>query len=154
MYSGDYIERSAWDYRLWIVLAFLRGHREKFCGLLVDVFATTLRAFDLALFVFRKAQDNLERLLAIFAVKLIAGHDDLRRTPDGDGSKQASTPREWRCQGKCTRDCTRWLADPAQVSRMDLTNTIRTSTVFNGCECCLTGRNAKGNFIKASRFLP
>jgi hypothetical protein len=40
----------------------------------MDVFAATLRAFDLALFVFRKAQDNFERLLAIFAVKLIAGH--------------------------------------------------------------------------------
>ena len=49
----------------------------------MDVFAATLRAFDLALFVFRKAQDNFERLLAIFAVKLIARHDDLRRTPDG-----------------------------------------------------------------------
>ena len=65
----------------------------------MDVFAATLRAFDLALFVFRKAQDNFERLLAIFAVKLIARHDDLRRTPDGMGSKQASTPRERRCQG-------------------------------------------------------
>jgi hypothetical protein len=51
----------------------------------MDVFAATLRAFDLALFVFRKAQDNFERLFAIFAVKLIAGHGDLRRTPEGMG---------------------------------------------------------------------
>ena len=66
----------------------------------MNVLAATLRAFDLALFVFRKAQDNFERLLAIFAVKLIVGHDDLRRTTGPDGSKQASTPRERRCQGK------------------------------------------------------
>lgn len=50
---------------------------------MVDVFAAALRTLNLALFVFRKAQDNFEWLLAIFAVKLIAGHDDLRRTPDG-----------------------------------------------------------------------
>jgi hypothetical protein len=44
--------------------AFLRGHREKRSGLLVDVFAATLRTLDLAFFVFRKAQDDFERLLA------------------------------------------------------------------------------------------
>jgi hypothetical protein len=32
--------------------------------------------------VFCKAQDDFERLLAIFAEKLIAGHDDLRITPE------------------------------------------------------------------------
>jgi hypothetical protein len=52
----------------------------------VNVFTTTLRALDLALFVFRKAQDDFEWLLAIFAIKLIAGHDDLRRTPRREGA--------------------------------------------------------------------
>lgn len=51
----------------------------------MDVFAATLRTLDLAFFVFRKAQDDFERLLAIFAVELVAGHDDLRKTP-GDES--------------------------------------------------------------------
>ena len=58
----------------------------------MDVFAATLRAFDLALFVFRKAQDNFERLLAIFAVKLIAGHDDLRRHRTGWGLNKHLRP--------------------------------------------------------------
>jgi hypothetical protein len=66
-----------------IASAFLRGYREERGGLLVNVFAATLRTLDFALFVFRKAQDDFKRLLAIFAVKLIAGHNDLRRTPEG-----------------------------------------------------------------------
>lgn len=64
-----------------VASAFLRGHCEERCRFLVDVFAATLRTLDLAFFVFRKAQDDFERLLAIFAVELVSGHDDLRKTP-------------------------------------------------------------------------
>jgi hypothetical protein len=58
--------------------AFLGGYRKEGGSLLVHMLAAALRALDLALFIFRKRQDDLERLLAVFAVKLIAGHGDLR----------------------------------------------------------------------------
>jgi hypothetical protein len=57
--------------------AFLGSDGEELGSLLTDVFAATLRTFDLAFFVFGERQDGFERLLAIFAVKLIAGHGDL-----------------------------------------------------------------------------
>ena len=63
--------------------AFLRGDRKERSGLLMDVFAAALWTLDFALFVFRKGQDGFERPVAIFAVKLIAGHGDLRCTPEG-----------------------------------------------------------------------
>lgn len=67
----------------------------------MDVFSATLWALDFALFVFCKGKDDFERLLAIFAVKLIAGHDDLRRTSREDGvSNQPCTPGERPCQAK------------------------------------------------------
>jgi hypothetical protein len=44
--------------------------------------AAAFRALDLALFVLRKAEDHFERLLAILAVELIAGHDDLQTTAE------------------------------------------------------------------------
>jgi hypothetical protein len=46
------------------------------------MFAATLRTFDIALFVFRKRKDAFKRLVAIFAVELIAGHRHLRKTPE------------------------------------------------------------------------
>ena len=49
----------------------------------MDVLAATFWTLDFAAFVFRKAQDDFKWLLTIFTVKFIAGHDDLRRTPDG-----------------------------------------------------------------------
>jgi hypothetical protein len=45
----------------------------------MNVIATALRALNLALLVFRKAQGELKRLLAILAKELIAGHGHLRR---------------------------------------------------------------------------
>jgi hypothetical protein len=48
----------------------------------VYMFAATLRTFDIALFVFRKRKDAFKRLVAIFAVELIAGHRHLRKTPE------------------------------------------------------------------------
>ena len=50
----------------------------------MDVLASAVRTLDLALFVFRKSQDDFEGPPAIFAVKLIAGHDDLRRRAKGN----------------------------------------------------------------------
>jgi hypothetical protein len=48
----------------------------------MHMFTAAFRALDLALFVFRKAEDDFEGLLAIFAVELIAGHDDLQTTAE------------------------------------------------------------------------
>jgi len=48
----------------------------------VDVFAATLGTLDVSLFIFRKAEDHFKRLFAVFAVKLIARHGDLRKTPE------------------------------------------------------------------------
>jgi hypothetical protein len=47
------------------------------------MFTTAFRALDLALLVFREAQDDFEWLFAIFTVELIAGHEDLLTTPEG-----------------------------------------------------------------------
>src|ERR1700745_3646395 len=69
--------------RFGVASAFLRGHRKERSSLLMDALAVAPRTLDRALFVFRKRQDGFKRLLAIFAVKLIAGHGDLRRTPQG-----------------------------------------------------------------------
>src|SRR6516225_8423573 len=62
---------------------FLRGHRKERGCLLVDVFATTFRAFDLVFLVFGKGQDYFKRFLAIFTVKLIARHSDLPKSGEG-----------------------------------------------------------------------
>ena len=56
---------------------FLRSHRKERGGLLLNVFATTFRTFDLVFLVFGQRQDYLEGFLAIFTVKLIARHSDL-----------------------------------------------------------------------------
>ena len=45
-----------------------------------------LGAFDLALLIFSKRQDDFERLVAGFAIILITGHSDLRRTQRARGS--------------------------------------------------------------------
>ena len=52
----------------------------------MNVFATAFGALDLALFVFSKAEDEFEWLLAIFAIEFVAGHDDLRGTARGEGT--------------------------------------------------------------------
>jgi hypothetical protein len=44
----------------------------------MHVFTAALRAGDLALFVFRKGEDDFEWLLAVFAEKLVARHGDPR----------------------------------------------------------------------------
>ena len=61
----------------------LRGHGKERSGLLVDVFATTFRTFDVAFPVFGQGQDYLKRFLAIFTVKLIARHSDLPLPREG-----------------------------------------------------------------------
>jgi hypothetical protein len=48
----------------------------------MHLFAATFRTFDVAFFVFRKRKDDFKRLLAIFAVELIARHGDLQNTPE------------------------------------------------------------------------
>lgn len=58
--------------------AFLRGGHEEGGGFLVDVFLAAVWAFDFALLVFGKAEDNFERLLAIITIKLVPRHGDLR----------------------------------------------------------------------------
>jgi hypothetical protein len=45
------------------------------------MFALTLRTLDLALLIFLKGKNDFKRLLAIFAVKFIAGHMGLRKRP-------------------------------------------------------------------------
>jgi hypothetical protein len=65
--------------------AFLGSYREERSGFLVDMFAAAFRALNLVLFVFRKTDDQLERLLAIFAIKLITGHGDLLYNTRGGG---------------------------------------------------------------------
>jgi len=62
--------------------AFLRCHGEEGGGLLVYLLAATFRTLDFAFFVFRKCKDDFKWLLAIFAVKLVARHMDLRTTPE------------------------------------------------------------------------
>jgi hypothetical protein len=49
----------------------------------MDVLAATLGTLDLSLFVFVKAENEFKGLLAIFAVKLIARHGNLRKGPEG-----------------------------------------------------------------------
>jgi len=49
----------------------------------MDMLAATLGTLDLSLFVFVKAEDEFKGLLAIFTVKLIARHGDLRKRPEG-----------------------------------------------------------------------
>jgi len=61
------------------LLAFLGRHSKECGGFLPDVLASTLRTFDLALFVLGKGQDQFEGLLAILTIKLISGHGDLRK---------------------------------------------------------------------------
>jgi hypothetical protein len=63
--------------------AFLGGYREERGGLLMDMLAAAFWAFDLVLFVFCKAENQFKWLLTIFAIKLIAGHGNLRTTPEG-----------------------------------------------------------------------
>ena len=58
----------------------------------MNVLAATLRTFDLALFIFRKGQRGFKRLLAIFAVKLIAGHRYPRGTSEGWAVSNGCTP--------------------------------------------------------------
>ncbi len=55
-------------------LALLRGNGKKGRGFLFNFLALTLRAGDVALFVFLQGHRNSERLLAFFANKLIARH--------------------------------------------------------------------------------
>jgi hypothetical protein len=70
------LTRLGLRYRL--LSAFLRSHREEFGGLLMHVFPAAFRAPDLALLVFRKGEDDLEGLLAVFAEELVARHGDLQ----------------------------------------------------------------------------
>jgi hypothetical protein len=63
-------------------------------NLLVDVFATAIRALDFAFFVFRQSQDDFKRLLAIFAVKFVARHGHLRNAPEG-WNCGASAPKHY-----------------------------------------------------------
>jgi hypothetical protein len=77
--------------RLLSFSTFLRRHGEERGGFLVNVFAATLRAFDLTLFVFVERKDDFKWLLAIFTVELIARHMDLRRTPGRLGFYTPST---------------------------------------------------------------
>jgi hypothetical protein len=49
------------------------------------VFAATVWRFDVAFFVFRKSKDYFKWLLAIFAVELIARHEDLRKNATAAG---------------------------------------------------------------------
>jgi hypothetical protein len=65
--------------------ALLGGYGKKRGDFLMNAFLATFRALEFALLVFRKAQDQLERLLAIFAVKLVTGHGYLRGIPE-DGA--------------------------------------------------------------------
>ena len=65
--------------------AFLGSYREERSGFLVDMFAAAFRALNLVLFVFRQTENQLKRLLAIFAIKLIAGHGNLRTSTRGVG---------------------------------------------------------------------
>jgi len=44
----------------------------------MHVFTTAFRARDLALFVFRKREDDLEGFLAVFAEEFLARHGDLQ----------------------------------------------------------------------------
>ena len=64
---------------------------------MVQVFTAT--PLDLVLFVFRKGKEDFKWLLAIFAIKLIARHVDLRKHQRG-GLDSTCTLRERLCQGK------------------------------------------------------
>jgi len=44
----------------------------------MHVFTAAFRARDLALFVFRKREDDLEGLLAVFAEEFVSRHGDLQ----------------------------------------------------------------------------
>lgn len=65
--------------------ALLGGYGKKRGDFLMNMLLATFRALEFALLVFRKAQDQLEGLLAIFAVKLVARHGYLRGIPE-DGA--------------------------------------------------------------------
>jgi hypothetical protein len=65
------------------------------------VFAATFWTFDVAFFVFRKSKDYFKRLLAIFAVELIARHGDLRKKRQSSWASNlwCTLQNRWR-QGK------------------------------------------------------
>jgi hypothetical protein len=79
--------------------AFLGGHGEESGGLLMDVLAATLGTLELSLFVFVKTEDEFKGLLAIFAVKLIARHGNLRKGQREWNRHSRCTPGERWCQG-------------------------------------------------------
>jgi hypothetical protein len=94
--------------------AFLRGSHEEGGSLLVDVFLAAVRAFDFALLVFGKAQNDFERLLAIITIKLIAGHGDLRGMPEGMGLGKGVRPGSAgvnTLRGECGRGSTKSNAE-------------------------------------------
>jgi hypothetical protein len=80
----------------------LRRHGEEDGGFLMNMFAAALRTLDITLFVFVERKDDFKRLLAIFTVKLIARHMDLRRAPERLGfytsvyARATLVSRQWR----------------------------------------------------------
>jgi|SRR5215469_3038548 len=98
---GGHLQRLMWIIVLgcssacsrWrVASALLRSHCKERSSLLMGVRTAALRALNLALFVFRQCQDGFKRLLAIFTVKLIAGHSDLRGTSVKEGCVQRIRP--------------------------------------------------------------
>ena len=67
--------------------AFFGGHSEECGGSLVNLLAVTLRALDLAFLVLVEGEADFKRLFAFFAIIFVPRHEDLRRTPEGGGSK-------------------------------------------------------------------
>jgi hypothetical protein len=67
--------------------AFFGGHSEECGGALVNLLAFTLRALDLAFLVLVEGEADFKRLFAFFAIIFVPRHEDLRRTPEGGGSK-------------------------------------------------------------------
>jgi hypothetical protein len=76
--------RNGW-FQLPAGSALLGGYGKKRGDFLMNMFLATFRALEFALLVFRKAQDQLEGLLAIFAVELVAWHGYLRGFPEEMG---------------------------------------------------------------------
>jgi hypothetical protein len=63
------------------------------------MFLSTLRTFDLALFVFGEAKDKFKGLLAIIAIKFITRHKHLR-TRSEKWTSPTITLVERRCQDR------------------------------------------------------
>ena len=61
-----------------MVSTFFRGYGEECSSLLVNMFLSTLRTSEFALFIFRKAKNKFKGLLAIIAIELITRHSHLR----------------------------------------------------------------------------